>query len=679
MILPKTIQEITDAARVEEVVGDFVTLKRRGSNWIGLCPFHNEKSPSFNVNPARNIFKCFGCGKGGDPITFVMEHESISYPEALRFLAKKYGIAIEETVVTKEFLAEKQVSDSLYIVNERALKFFQDQLFETDKGKSIGLAYFKERGFREETIRKWGLGFTTDDSNLLTKTLITEGYALEYLRKLGLTSKEYERDFFRNRVMFTIHSLAGKPLAFAGRIMLKDANAPKYINSPETEIYTKSRSLYGLFHARKAIQQTDECILVEGYTDVISLHQAGIENVVASSGTSLTTDQIRMIKRFTPNIKILYDGDAAGIKAAIRGLDMVLEEDMNVRVVLLPNKEDPDSFVQRLGATAFQEFIAKEAKDFIFFKTQSLLDEAAGDPIKKSKLIKDIVASIAKIPDAVKRQLYTRECAALMRVDEAILIGETGKIVRKNLEDKKKGYSASAGAASQSGQPNRVGGGGGAPSESDWIPPAEEFGQPTDNYHAIEQVYGEKKQAVTGGDEFQERDIVRILVAAGGDIYDVEHNVTVGAFILSNIEEVMNEFDNKLYQRIVHEVHALLQKNAPLSPQHFLSHANAEFREFATTVLFDSHNYSDNWEIKWGRALETQKMPDVNFTKDSFSSLKRFKLRKIMKVCDHNQELIRKASDAGDMATMMKHLKIHQRLMEMRTQLANELNTVVLK
>jgi DNA primase len=683
MILPKTIQEITDAARVEEVVGDFVTLKRRGSNLIGLCPFHNEKSPSFNVNPARNIFKCFGCGEGGDPLTFIMKHESIGYPEALRFLAKKYGIAIEETAVTQEYLAEKQVTDSLYIVNERALKFFQDQLFETDKGKSIGLAYFKERGFREETIRKWGLGFTTDDSNLLTKTLITEGYALEYLRRLGLTSKEYERDFFRNRVMFTIQSLSGKPIAFAGRIMQKDANAPKYINSPETEIYIKSRSLYGIFHARKAIQQTDECILVEGYTDVISLHQAGIENVVASSGTSLTTDQIRMIKRFTPNIKILYDGDAAGIKAAVRGLDMVLEEDMNVRVVLLPNKEDPDSFVQRLGATAFQEFLNKEAKDFILFKTQSLLEEAAGDPIKKSKLIKDIVASISKIPDAIKRQLYIRECAELMKVDEGILVGETGKVIRKNLEDKKRGgYSASAGAASQSSPPNRIGGGagGGVPGDSEWIPPAEEFGQPTDNYQAIEHVFGEKKpQTPSGGDEFQEKDIVRILVAAGGEIYDVEHNVTVGAFIISNIEEVMNEFDNKLYQRIVHEAHAMLQKNTPLSAQHFLSHSNPEFRDFATTVLFDTHDYSKNWEEKWGRALETQKIPELNFTKDSFSSLKRFKLRKIMKVCEHNQELIRKASDAGDMGTMMKHLKIHQRLMEMRTQLANELNTVVLK
>ena len=675
MILQKTIQEIQDAARIEDVVGDFITLKRRGSNLTGLCPFHNEKTPSFSVNPARNIFKCFGCGKGGDPITFIMEHESISYPEALKFIAKKYNIPIEETEVSQEYLAEKQVSDSLYIVNERALKFYQDLLFESDKGKSIGLAYFKERGFREETIRKWGLGYSTDDSNLLTKTLITEGFSLDHLRKVGLTSKEYERDFFRNRVMFTIHSLSGKPIAFAGRIMQKDTNAPKYINSPETEIYVKSRSLYGMYHARKAMQKEDECILVEGYTDVISLHQAGIENVVASSGTSLTVDQIRMIKRFTPNIKILYDGDAAGIKAAIRGLDMVLEEDMNVRVVLLPNKEDPDSYVQKLGATAFQAFMHKESKDFIFFKTQSLLEEAAGDPIKKSKLIKDIVSSISKIPDPVKRQLYIRECSALMKVDEAILVGETGKIVRKNLEDKKKGYSASAGAASHSGSNL----GSGPASDVPFPSMSDEMGQPTDNHHAIEQVYGEKKATATGGDEFQEKDIVRILVASGSEIFDREHNVTVAAFVISNIEEVLNDFDSKFYHRIVLEIHAAVQQSTPLSSQHFLNHSNPEIREFATTILFDTHDYSDNWIEKWSRPLETQKMPDLNFTKDSVSSLKRFILRKIIKRCDHNQELIRKASDSGDAGTMMKHLKIHQKLLEMRNQLANELNTVILK
>ncbi len=664
MITQRTIQEIMDAARIEDVVGDFVTLKRRGANLTGLCPFHNEKTPSFSVNPARNIFKCFGCGKGGDPITFVMEHETIGYPEALRYIAKKYNIAIEETEVSKEFLEEKQLNDSLYLVNERALKFYQDQLFETDKGKSIGLQYFKERGFREETIRKWGLGFSPENRDSLTKTLITEGYSIDLLRKLGLTSKLYEQDFFRNRVMFTIHGMTGKPIAFAGRIMQKDANAPKYINSPETDIYVKNRVLYGIFHAKKFIQQEDETILCEGYTDVISLHQAGIENVVASSGTSLTTEQIRMVKRFSPNIKIIYDGDTAGVKAALRGLDMVLEEDMNVKIVLLPNKEDPDSYVQSVGATAFKEYIKKEAKDFILFKTQLLVEEAAGDPIKKSKLIKDIVASIAKIPDPVKRQLYLRECAALMKVEEAILIGETGKLVRKSLEDKKKGFAAPSSASAAAGLAGFN----------------EDISQPTDNQTVIEETFGEKKSSsMTGGDEFQEKDIVRILIASGGEIFDKEHNVSVAAYVISNIEDVLEQFENRMYHKIIHETIALIQKGTPLSTQHFLSHSVKEIREFAASVLSNPYDYSDNWETKFQRPLETQKAPDLNFTEDSKQALKRFKLRKIIKLCEQNQEIVRKSSDSGDMSTMMKHLKIHQKLMEMRNSLAAELKTVIFK
>lgn len=666
MITQRTIQEIMEAARVEDVVGDFVTLKRRGANLTGLCPFHNEKTPSFSVNPARNIFKCFGCGKGGDPITFVMEHENIGYPEALRYIAKKYNIAIEETEVSKEYLAEKQLNDALYLVNERALKFYQDQLFETDKGKSIGLQYFKERGFREETIRKWGLGFSPESRDTLTKTLVTEGYSIDLLRKLGLTSKQYEQDFFRNRVMFTIHGMTGKPIAFAGRIMQKDANAPKYINSPETDIYVKNKVLYGIFHAKKAIQQADETILVEGYTDVISLHQAGIENAVASSGTSLTTEQIRLVKRFSPNIKIIYDGDAAGVKAALRGLDMVLEEDMNVKIVLLPNKEDPDSYVKNVGATVFQEYIQKEAKDFILFKTQLLVDEAAGDPIKKAKLIKDIVASIAKIPDPVKRQLYLRECAALMRVEEAILIGETGKLVRKSLEDRKKGGAApsSAGAAS---------------SHDHWAGLTEDMAQPTDNQMVIEEAYSEKKQTISGSDEFQEKDIIRILIASGGEIYDKEHNVSVAAFIISNIEDVMEHFDNRLYHRIVQETITLIQKNTPLSTQYFLGHQMKEIRDLTASLLSNPYDYSENWESKLQRPLETQKAPDLNFTKDSEQAIKRFKLRKIIKLCEQNQDIVKKASDTGDMSTLMKHLKIQQRLLEMRNNLAKEMNTIVFK
>jgi DNA primase len=475
------------------------------------------------------------------------------------------------------------------------------------------------------------------------------------LNKLGLTTS-YNRDFFRGRVMFTIHGLTGKPIAFAGRIMAKDVNAPKYINSPETEIYTKSRVLYGMFHARKAIQKADECILCEGYTDVISLHQSGIENVVASSGTSLTVDQIRQIKRFTPNIKILYDGDAAGVKAALRGLDMVLEEDMNVRVVLLPDKEDPDSYVQRVGATAFQEFIDKQAKDFILFKAQLLMEDAAGDPIKKSKLIKDIVASVSKIPDPVKRQLYIRECAALMRVEEAILIGETGKLVRKGMDDKQRGSAA--------------------PSSS--IP--DEVAQPTDNHRVIEEKFGAPKAPIVSGNaDFQERDIARILILSNGQMHDTAQGITVGEYVLANIEDILASFDNRLYQKIAQEAAVLVQKNMPLNTHYFLTHELKEIRDLAVTFASDEYNYSDNWEAKFNRPLETQKSPEINFTKDSEQALKRFRLKKIIQMGVTNQQLIKKASDAGDISLLATHLKIQNKLNEMRGVLAGELNTVIFK
>jgi DNA primase len=657
MISQKSVQEILESTRIEEVIGDFITLKRRGVNLIGLCPFHGEKSPSFSVNPTRNIFKCFGCGEGGDSVGFLMKHENLTYPDALRYIARKYNIRLEETEQSPEFFAEKQLEESLHIVNERALKFFQTQLFETDNGKSIGLAYFKQRGFREETIKKFGLGFASESRDALTKTLNTEGYSIDLLRKLGLTSKQYDLDFFRNRVMFTIFGQGGKPIAFAGRIMSSDKTQPKYINSPETEVYSKTKTLYGLFQARKAIQQADECLLVEGYTDVISLHQAGVENVVASSGTSLTTEQIRLIKRYTPNIKILYDGDAAGIKAALRGLDMVLEEDMNVRVVLLPQGEDPDSFVQNLGTTAFQAFMKAESADFIFFKTKLLIEDAAGDPVKKSKLVKDIVGSISKIPDPVKRQLYIRECAQLLRVEEAILIGETTKLVRKNLEDKKKGFAA--------------------PPSSDI---GSEIAQPSGNQEVSEESFADKKaQPTLGGDEFQEKDIARILVSSGGEWYDEEQKMLVAQYVMNNISDVLQYFDNPLYKRIIAETASVLERGVLFNANLFLQHESKDIRDFATTALSTPYEYSGNWEQKLNRPLETQKMPDLNFTKDSLSALKRFKLRKIMKLCEHNAELIRQAGDNSDTQSLMKHLKIQQKLNEMRNSLAAELNTVIFR
>jgi DNA primase len=442
MITQKSVQEILDTVKIEDVVQDFVSLRRRGTNLIGLCPFHHEKTPSFNVSPARNIFKCFGCGKGGNAVQFLMELERFTFPEALKYIAKKYGIQIEEIESTREAAEERRVTDSLYIVNQYALEFFQNQMLNTDRGRSVGLSYFRERGFREETIQKFGLGYAPEHRDQFLTTAIAAGYDQQMLFNLGLcsppdTSRNLPpRDFFRDRVIFPIHGMSGKVIAFAGRIMAKDVKAPKYINSPETDIYIKSKVLYGAFQARKAIREKDECILVEGYTDVISLHQAGIENVVASSGTSLTVEQIGLIKRNTNNIKILYDGDPAGIKAALRGLDLVLEQDLNVRIVLLPDREDPDSYLARVGATAFTEYVDRQAKDFILFKAGLLMQEAGTDPVKRSGVVRDIVASISKIPDPVKRSLFVQECARVVQVDEGILMSETNKLVLAQMQKK---------------------------------------------------------------------------------------------------------------------------------------------------------------------------------------------------------------------------------------------------
>ncbi|MCB0522067.1 MAG: DNA primase [Lewinellaceae bacterium] len=655
MIPQKTVQEILETAKVEDVVQDFVNLRRRGVNMIGLCPFHHEKTPSFTVSPTKNLFKCFGCGKGGDPARFIMEHENLSFPDALKYLARKYRIEIEEVELTPEMAAAQQEEESLYIVNEYARQFFEDQLFKTDIGKSVGLNYFKERGFREETIKKFGLGFAPKEGDVFTQKATQAGYKLDYLKKLGLTSR-YDKDFFRNRVMFTIHNLSGKPIAFAGRIMEKDPKAPKYINSPETDVYVKNKILYGAFHAKKAIRQLDECILVEGYTDVISLHQAGIENVVASSGTSLTEGQISLIKRFTPNIKILYDGDPAGVKAALRGLDMVLEKDMNVKVVLIPDKEDPDSYLQKIGATAFQEFIGQQAQDFILFKTNLLLGEVKGDPVKKAGLVRDIVDSIARVPDPFKRSFYVKECARVMELEEEVLVSETNKAVRQVLQKKQferqKEQGTQLSIVPEDGQGNPL-------PDLEVLPP-----QPA--------------RPTAAGHEFQERDIVRILIEAGSQIYDEKENITVAEFILSNIEEVLEDFDNKLYQQVARECHNMVVAHETLSPQYFIGHTDPNISELAVDLLHSPFEYSPGWEER-DLYLTSQKMPEQNFTRDSLSSLRQFKLRKIIRLCEKNQERLKELKDGGDMGQLMRLLKVQTRLHEMRNELAKELGTVVLK
>ncbi len=656
MIPPKQVQEILDAVRIEEVVEEFVTLRKRGVNLIGLCPFHGEKTPSFNVSPARNIFKCFGCGKGGDAITFLKEHENLTYVEALRWLARKYNIDIQEVERTPEQIAELQFADSLYIVNDFALRHFQEQLFDTDEGKSVALAYFKQRGLREETIRAFGLGYAPDQRDLLVRRAKATGHSLDLIKKVGLSSQDGTRDFFRGRVMFAIHNLSGKVAAFAGRTMSSDKTIPKYINSPETEIYVKNKILYGAFQAKKAIRQQDECILVEGYMDVISLHQAGIENVVASSGTSLTEGQLHLIKRNTNNLNILYDGDPAGVKAALRGLDLALEQDMNVKICLLPDGHDPDSYVQEMGGEAFTKFVSANAKDFILFKTQLLLAETQGDPVKKSALVKDIVASIAKIPDPIKRSVYLKECSSLLDVSEQVLVSESNKLITGTLKKREEKAARQPGAASDSPDvspdPN--------------FPVAEpEFVAPV------------RDKPMSRGDEFQERDIVRLLVQYGNQMLEKE-GVSVAEYILADIEESLGDFDNPLYGRIASQCHNLLVRGETFDQNYFLQHDAQEVRDLAIDLLTEKDSMSPNWVDMWNFPLQNQKSPERNFDNDTFKGLNLFKIRKLTKVLELNKARLKDAESSRDKESADKYIRVNMKIKHVLDQIAKQWGIVVL-
>ena len=737
MITQKTIAEIFETAKIDEVVGDFVNLRRRGVNMIGLCPFHNEKTPSFTVSPNKGIYKCFGCGKGGNSVNFVMEHEQFSYPEALRYLAKKYGIKIEEKQLSPEQDLERQRQDSLFIINDFAVNYYHDNLMNSDIGKSVGLSYFKQRGFREETIKKFQLGFAFDKNDHLTLSMVNKGYNLELLKTVGLTSR-YGRDFFRNRVQFPIHNLSGKVIGFGGRILVTDKKQPKYLNSPETEIYNKSRVLYGIYFAKKAIRQEDNCFLVEGYTDVISLNQAGIENVVASSGTSLTVGQIQLIKRYTPNITILYDGDAAGVKAALRGLDLVLEQDMNVKVVLLPEGEDPDSFVQSVGTEKFKEYIKEKASDFILFKTNLILKETANDPIKRASLIKDIVESIARIPDPIKRSVFVRECSRLMEMSEQILIDEANKAVMRLVKNRKKERQneerrkerernrQTANDKRQTGRtqdtrtnkpvnkpkpPKNTGqddsfaglippadfGGDFPPMDSGFPPPDVGFdGNYSDNYvpnfeDSLPPNVGlppietteKRKEKRNYNDEFQEKDIVRILMLYGDQTFNVEgeketEQWQVATYVLSNMEEVLEEFEHPLYGKIVNMIYENLAQERFFSHKDFLNHEDKEIQTLAINLSTSPYEYSENWINKFDKPLATQPMPDDNFKTDAITGVNLFKLKKIQRVYEKNQRRL-KDVPKEDFEEMIRLIKIQKRLMEIRSALAKLTGTVVLK
>lgn len=620
---------------------------------IGLCPFHNEKTPSFTVSPSKNFYKCFGCGEAGDSIKFLMEHEHYSYPEALRFLAARYGIEIEEENWSPEVELQRQHRDSLHIINGFAQEYFQKQLFESDMGKSIGLSYFKERGYREEIIRRFGLGYSHRDGKSFTNAAVAANYNIDLLKELGLTTAR-DNDFFRARVIFPIHNLSGKPIAFAGRVLKKTERAPKYLNSPESEIYHKSRIVYGMHQASKSIRKKDQCILVEGYTDVLSLVQEGIEHVVASSGTALTTDQIRLIQRFSPNLVILYDGDAAGLKAATRGLDIALEQDMNVRVVVLPEGEDPDSLVRSLGGEKMQAFIEEKAEDVIFFKTRQLVESAGNDPVAKTKIARDVVSSIAIIPDPIKRSLYIKECARVMDLEEEMLIAEMNAAVRQQL--KKKNRDSQAGAKPSASRPA-------SDNRSD-IPPVEQA-RPIPNVS--------KKTSNTDG--FHEQKIAQLLIAFGGE--EFEDGLTVAEYIIGEIEDVVAEFDHPVYKQLIEDVVNKLGKGGSVSEKYFLAHPNTSIRDLAYEFLQSPYELSPGWSEN-GIELGTQKPPNENFVNDSVESVLRLKLRKIDRLRGRNREKL-KGCDPGDVEQQIHLLKVDQKLTEIHNHIAKTLRMVVPK
>ena len=572
MIEQLTIDRIIAAADVVEVIKDFVSLKKRGTNYLGLCPFHNEKTPSFSVSPSKGIYKCFGCGKGGNVVNFIMEHEQLSYIEALKYLAKKYNIEIEEREVTAEDIRLRNERESLMVVTAWAQRYFTNNLHRHAEGKTVGLTYFKERGFRTDTIEKFQLGYCLDDFRAFTGAALREGYKLEYLVKSGLSidrGGDDAIDRFQGRVIFPIHSISGRVIGFGGRVMKSDAKLAKYINSPESEIYHKSRELYGIFFAKQAITRADKCFLVEGYTDVISMHQAGIENVVASSGTALTPDQIRLIKRFTSNITVIYDGDTAGIMASLRGIDLILEEGLNVKAILLPQDDDPDSFARKNSSSHVMEYIEQNESDFIHFKAKLLQEEAKNDPVKRAGLVRDVVKSIAMIPESITRAIYIKECMRIFDVEEAVLYSEVAAQRRARMEKVYGRLEATAGVEPKPKTPSMPG--------------------------FVNQVFCEE----------QEKELLIFLLKHGMQpFYTVETDdgesenatVSVGKYI---IDEILNddlEFTNLVYKKVFDEYHKLIASGSDIDSRYFLNHPDSDISRLAVDLLTSPHKLSKIWE-----------------------------------------------------------------------------------
>jgi DNA primase len=626
MIDRSTIERILDAAQIVDVVQEFVPLKKRGVNFLGLCPFHNEKTPSFTVSPSKEIFKCFGCGKVGNSVNFVMEHEHLTYPEALKYLAKKYHIEVIEKELTQEELEKQNERESLLVVSSYASRQFTENLFHTDEGISIGLTYFKERGFRQDTLKKFEAGYSFEKRDAFSRKALEDGYKQDFLVKTGLSIQNEDRlfDRFSSRVMFPIHSLSGQVLGFGGRILKTDVKTAKYLNSPESEIYHKSRILYGIFQARKSITQEDRCYLVEGYTDVMSLHEANIENVVASSGTSLTQEQVRLIKRFTQNITILYDGDAAGIKASIRGIDLVLEEGMNVKIVLLPDNEDPDSFSKKVSNEEFLKFLKENETDFIRFKTQLLLSEANNDPVRRADLIRDVVKSIAVIPEAITRTVYIKECSTVLEVSEPILYHEVNKLrQQKSFQDRNK-----------------------YPGPEDLpVPPLiiiKPIQRETVTYYSEEMVI--KLLLRYGSMEFE-----RTINKEDGK----EEMLTVSDYIVREITSDDLLFDDRVCSKIFADFRFHVENGLITGEKQFVKHEDPEISKLSANLLSDPHQLSRIWKDKQ-TFVETEEMKLKEIVGDAVLKFKSDKIIKIQKELKILLEEAQKANDIEKVQQLMK-------------------------
>jgi DNA primase len=644
MISPNTIQQITNRIDIIDVLGEFIKLKKRGTNYLGLCPFHGEKTPSFTVSPSKEIYKCFGCGKSGNTITFLMEHEKYSYVDALKWLANRYNVEVEETEVSPEFKQQQLVADSLFIINAYAQKFFAHNLFEQEEGQAIALSYLQERGFRADIIKKFQLGYCLQEGTHFSTAATAQQYSAELLLKSGLTTERNQQlyDNYRGRIIFPIHNNSGKILGFGARIIGKNDKAPKYINTPENEIYVKSKILYGSYFARMAIDKSDECLLVEGYTDVISLHQAGIENVVASGGTSLTSDQLRLIKKYTNNLTIIYDGDSAGIKAALRGLDMALEESLNVKLVLIPDNEDPDSFVNKVGASAFAEFIATAKKDFILFQLEIKLKEAGNDTAKKADVVNQMAETLSKISraeDFTKLQDYVRQCAAILKIDETGLTNLVNKYKRDKISQAEKRQPLDAGLPS------------GETSSSN------EQSADADTLGLLHQ------------DDAQEKSVLRVLLEYGLKPWD--ETQTMADYIFNELASF--DFENQDVERLYEVYKQQYQLGLQPTSKTLLYHDDAMIRNLVINITVFPFELSSRWDEK----LEGMNINNRDTShQDVKMSVNYFKLRKIKKMFDENQRDMEQATQLDE---QLRLIEIHKHLKQIEIELTQQLGTVILR